>query len=163
MLSRDFLLTQRVGWVRLTSDGARVVSVAFIEPPAAPTSASCSVLDLAESALRGEIPVADVPMALPEPDTFAGRVVRELLKVPAGKVVTYLALARRADSPRAARAAGQVLARNPILVLVPCHRAVPTGGGLGGFSGGLERKRALLRSEGALPEPEPELFSAEPG
>jgi methylated-DNA-[protein]-cysteine S-methyltransferase len=66
-----------------------------------------------------------------------------------GKVVTYGDLARRAGNPRAYRAAATACARNPIPILVPCHRVLPGGGGLGAYGGGPERKRALLTLEGA--------------
>jgi len=67
-----------------------------------------------------------------------------------GQVVTYGALAERAGNPRAHRAAATACARNPIPIVVPCHRVLHSGGGLGGYTGGLERKRYLLGLEGAL-------------
>jgi methylated-DNA-[protein]-cysteine S-methyltransferase len=70
--------------------------------------------------------------------------------VPRGEVVTYGGLARRTGHPKAARAVGTACARNPIPIFVPCHRVVPGSGGLGGYGGGPERKRALLELEGAL-------------
>jgi methylated-DNA-[protein]-cysteine S-methyltransferase len=81
------------------------------------------------------------------------RVVLETLhdSVARGEVVTYGALARRAGNERAFRAAATACARNPVPILVPCHRVVPAGGGIGGYGGGPERKRALLELEGALP------------
>src|SRR4051794_34099418 len=70
--------------------------------------------------------------------------------VPRGEVVTYGALAARAGSARAARAVGTACARNPVPLVVPCHRVVPGGGGLGAYGGGPERKRRLLELEGAI-------------
>jgi methylated-DNA-[protein]-cysteine S-methyltransferase len=70
-------------------------------------------------------------------------------EVGAGQVVTYGDLARRAGNPRAHRAAATACARNPIPILVPCHRVLPGGGGLGAYGGGPERKRVLLTLEGA--------------
>jgi methylated-DNA-[protein]-cysteine S-methyltransferase len=70
--------------------------------------------------------------------------------VPRGEVVTYGALAQRAGNPRAYRAAATACARNPIPVLVPCHRVLPGSGGIGNYGGGPARKRALLELEGAL-------------
>jgi methylated-DNA-[protein]-cysteine S-methyltransferase len=67
-----------------------------------------------------------------------------------GEVVTYGALARRAGNPRAHRAAATACARNPIPIVVPCHRVVPAGGGIGAYGGGVARKRALLELEGSL-------------
>jgi methylated-DNA-[protein]-cysteine S-methyltransferase len=71
--------------------------------------------------------------------------------VPRGEVVTYGALASRAGNPRAYRAAATACARNPIPILVPCHRVLPGSGGIGAYGGGPERKRALLELEGSLP------------
>lgn len=80
------------------------------------------------------------------------RAVLETLQrdVGPGEVVTYGALAARSGRPRAARAVGTACARNPVPIVVPCHRVLPGGGGLGGYGGGPERKRALLELEGSL-------------
>jgi methylated-DNA-[protein]-cysteine S-methyltransferase len=79
------------------------------------------------------------------------RIVLDTLhdEVGRGQVVTYGALAQRAGNPRAYRAAATACARNPVPILVPCHRVLPAGGGLGAYGGGPERKRALLALEGA--------------
>ncbi|HEX6140656.1 MAG TPA: methylated-DNA--[protein]-cysteine S-methyltransferase [Candidatus Limnocylindria bacterium] len=81
---------------------------------------------------------------------FAVGVLRATARVPFGSVTTYRDVAAAAGSPRAARAAGNALGSNPIPIVVPCHRVVHAGGGLGGYTGGLERKRRLLALEGAL-------------
>lgn len=67
-----------------------------------------------------------------------------------GEVVTYKELADRAGHPKAVRAAGSACATNPVPIVVPCHRVIRTGGGLGGYGGGLDAKRLLLTLEGAL-------------
>lgn len=81
---------------------------------------------------------------------FSVRVLEELARVPYGEVTTYGALAARADRPRAARAVGTVMNRNPIPIVLPCHRVVGANGSLTGYAGGLDRKELLLRLEGAL-------------
>jgi methylated-DNA-[protein]-cysteine S-methyltransferase len=81
---------------------------------------------------------------------FSKRVLEELAKVPYGEMTTYGALAARAERPRAARAVGTVMNRNPIPIVLPCHRVVGSSGKLVGYAGGLERKEALLKLEGAL-------------
>lgn len=78
---------------------------------------------------------------------FARGVLRATARVPFGQVTTYGAVAAEAGSPRAARAAGNALGSNPIPIVVPCHRVLHSDGGLGGYSGGLERKRYLLTLE----------------
>ena len=70
--------------------------------------------------------------------------------VPSGSVVTYGKLAARAGNARAIRAAATACARNPIPIVVPCHRVLPSSGGIGNYGGGPARKRALLELEGAL-------------
>jgi methylated-DNA-[protein]-cysteine S-methyltransferase len=82
---------------------------------------------------------------------FAGDVLRATARVPFGAVSTYRDVAAAAGSPRAYRAAGNALGSNPIPIVVPCHRVLHASGGLGGYTGGLDRKRHLLRLEGALP------------
>ena len=81
---------------------------------------------------------------------FAQGVLRATAKVPFGQVTSYGRMADAAGSPRASRAAGNALGSNPIPIVVPCHRVLHAGGGLGGYAGGLERKRYLLTLEGVL-------------
>jgi len=81
---------------------------------------------------------------------FAERVLRATARIPFGRVMTYKEIAGRAGNDRAYRAAGNALGSNPIPIVVPCHRVLHTGGGLGGYTGGLERKEFLLTLEGVL-------------
>ncbi len=81
---------------------------------------------------------------------FRRTVLEHLRKVGRGHVVTYGELARRAGSPRAARAVGTACATNPVPLIVPCHRVLPSSGGVGNYGGGPERKVFLLELEGAL-------------
>lgn len=83
-------------------------------------------------------------------DGFQARVWRALAEIPAGQTISYGEMARRAGEPGAAQAAGVALNRNPIAVVLPCHRVVGADGAMVGFGGGLERKTWLLRHEGAL-------------
>lgn len=83
-------------------------------------------------------------------DGFQARVWRGLADIPAGLTISYGEMARRAGEPGAAQAAGVALNRNPIAVVLPCHRVVGADGAIVGFGGGLERKTWLLRHEGAL-------------
>jgi methylated-DNA-[protein]-cysteine S-methyltransferase len=79
---------------------------------------------------------------------FQQRVLRLEFQIPRGKVSTYGALAGRLGHPRAARAVGTALARNPFPIIIPCHRAIRADRTLGGYGGGLKMKRALLEMEG---------------
>lgn len=78
---------------------------------------------------------------------FFQKVYEELWQVPAGETITYGELAARVGNPRAARAVGQAMARNPVCLLIPCHRVVPQDGGIGSYRWGEERKIALLEME----------------
>ena len=80
---------------------------------------------------------------------FARRVLRATSRIPYGGVLSYAEVAADAGSPRGFRAAGNALGANPIPIVVPCHRVLRSGGALGGYGGGLERKRFLLQLEGA--------------
>ena len=81
---------------------------------------------------------------------FGRRVLGACAAVPYGTVTTYAQLAAEIGSPRAARATGTALGSNPIPIVVPCHRVLRSGGGLGGYAGGLDVKEQLLRLEGVL-------------
>ena len=83
-------------------------------------------------------------------DGFQARVWRALAEIPAGVTISYGEMAKRAGEPGAAQAAGVALNRNPIPVVLACHRVVGADGAMVGFGGGLERKTWLLRHEGAL-------------
>jgi methylated-DNA-[protein]-cysteine S-methyltransferase len=87
------------------------------------------------------------PVDLALVDGFARRVLEWTARIPYGVVATYGELAKRAGSPRGGRAAGNALHRNPVPILIPCHRVVPAGGGLGGYGGCEERKAILLSLE----------------
>jgi methylated-DNA-[protein]-cysteine S-methyltransferase len=82
---------------------------------------------------------------------FGRRVLRATSEIPFGGVLSYAQVAAEAGSPRGSRAAGNALGSNPIPIVIPCHRVLRSGGALGGYGGGLERKRWLLELEGALP------------
>jgi methylated-DNA-[protein]-cysteine S-methyltransferase len=90
----------------------------------------------------------DVDLRVDAP--FAREVLHELAHVPSGHTTTYGALAAKVGAPRAARAVGTVMNRNPIPIVLPCHRVVGANGSLTGYGGGLHVKEHLLRLEGAL-------------
>jgi len=115
--------------------------------PAAEALAERAARELAEYAARRRRTFT-VPVCLDGLSAFRQAVSRAIRQVPYGRTVTYGALARRAGRAGAARAVGQALARNPVPILVPCHRVVAADG-LGGFGGGLALKRRLLAMEGA--------------
>ncbi len=89
----------------------------------------------------------DVPLDL-SGTPFQLKVWKELRRIPSGETISYRELARRVGSPQGFRAVGQANARNPIPIIIPCHRVIAADGGLGGYGSGLDRKRWLLKHEG---------------
>ena len=89
----------------------------------------------------------DLPLD-PKGTPFQKRVLMALVRVPFGETLTYGELAARANSPKASRAVGGVMAKNPLPIVIPCHRVLAAGGRIGGFTGGLDLKRMLLAIEG---------------
>ncbi len=88
----------------------------------------------------------DLPLKLNGTD-FQLRVLDELQKIPYGETTSYGEIARRIGRPKAVRAVGAANGRNPVPIIVPCHRVIGSGGALTGFGGGLDTKQALLRLE----------------
>jgi methylated-DNA-[protein]-cysteine S-methyltransferase len=105
------------------------------------------VVDLLHSYFAGRPTRFTVPLDLDGLAPFTRRVLEECHAIPYGETITYGALAARAGRPGVARGVGQVMARNPIAIIVPCHRVVGAGGQLVGFGGGLDMKRTLLEME----------------
>jgi len=123
------------------------VSPRWVEDPQDRTLAECA-RQLAEyfaGARRGFA----LPMA-PAGTPFQRRVWDEIRRIPYGETISYAELARRAAAPGSARAAGAATGRNPLSIVVPCHRVIASGGSLTGYAGGLARKTRLLEIEGAL-------------
>jgi methylated-DNA-[protein]-cysteine S-methyltransferase len=100
-----------------------------------------------------------VPLDLRHVTPFTARVLRETRKITFGRLSSYGALAARLGSPGASRAVGGALGRNPVPIIVPCHRVLAQGGRIGGFTGGVATKRVLLSVEGhEFPDSGPSLF-----
>ncbi|MDO5719575.1 MAG: methylated-DNA--[protein]-cysteine S-methyltransferase [Actinomycetaceae bacterium] len=90
--------------------------------------------------------VFTIPYELPS-GTFSSRVWRELETIPYGATVSYGDIARAVGNPRAARAVGMAVGRNPLSIVVPCHRVIGSDGSITGYAGGTDRKRYLLQLE----------------
>lgn len=89
----------------------------------------------------------DIPLDLDAVTAFQRQVYDELMKIPHGRLTTYGELAEKVGRPDGARAVGQAVGANPVPIVIPCHRVVAADGRLGGFSGGLPVKVALLALE----------------
>ena len=153
-----------MGWVCVVSRMGRLVASCLPLPTrkaaiaawgaAADFGRRSALLDEASCDLRryfsGEtVSFSEYPLDLSRQAPFHRRALLAARRIPRGEVRTYAWVAARAGSPRAARAVGQAMSRNTIPLIIPCHRVIASDGGLGGFGGGLELKRALLLLEGA--------------
>ncbi len=130
------------------------ISFAGVEEPRLPRDADIGQANFSAARqqlheyFRGERQGFDFPMRL-RGDGFRREVLESLLEVPFGKTISYKELGASIGKPNAARAVGGAVGSNPLAIVVPCHRVLASDGGLGGFGGGLETKRTLLRLEGA--------------
>ncbi len=139
-----------IGPLRLDAEDGRLSRVEFAA--SAETRSSEPVLREAEAQLRayfaGELRRFDLPLA-PRGTSFQLSVWDALLEIPYGSTTSYSELAAAIGRPSACRAVGAANGRNPLAVIVPCHRVIGAAGGLTGYGGGLERKRMLLALEAA--------------
>jgi methylated-DNA-[protein]-cysteine S-methyltransferase len=139
-----------IGTLWLDADGAGLSSIAFDGPVG--SHSDDPLLREAESQLRayfaGALTRFDLPLS-PRGTEFQRRVWDAVAGVPYGTTTTYSAVAAALARPTACRAVGAANGRNPLPIVVPCHRVIGASGALTGYGGGLERKRALLDLEAA--------------
>lgn len=145
-----------IGQLRLVSDGHSITSIEFEGmhgDSGQDTQQSDTALAQCSGQLNeyfaGERKAFDLPLA-PGGTEFQNAVWRALKQIPYGELQSYADIARTLDNPKAVRAVGAANGRNPIPIVVPCHRVIGSDGSLTGFAGGLEAKKALLELEGAL-------------
>ena len=143
-----------VGRLRLRFDEAKLHSVTFVdsteEPPAPDDSyARYPHREAFERYFEGDVEaLKGLPIEM-RGTAFQKTVWQALRDIPPGKTLSYSQLARRIGKSRAMRAVGSANGRNPLCIVVPCHRVISADGSLGGFSAGLDAKRWLLNHEGA--------------
>ena len=159
---RHALLPSPLGEILLTFDDDALRGLYFVGQKAQPPIDAQSVRDDAHPIARhcaaqleryfaGDVVCFDVPLRL-SGTPFQARVWEALRGIPRGRTESYAAIARRVGAPAAVRAVGAAVGRNPVSILVPCHRVVGSDGSLTGYAGGLPRKVHLLRLEGVLHE-----------
>lgn len=151
-------ISSPVGPLRLTGDGSALTGVYLSPHRYGPSefaqAARGSDPVLAEAARQlaayfdGRLQEFVLPLA-PRGTPFQRRVWAALCEIPYGATISYLTLARRVADEKAVRAVGGANGRNPISIIIPCHRVIGADGSLVGYGGGLERKRWLLQLEGA--------------
>jgi methylated-DNA-[protein]-cysteine S-methyltransferase len=132
----------------LEGDDRRVTRIGFgdaVAPPGDATAVAAAAIQL-EQYFAGERTDFDLELD-PIGTPFERRVWDELRAIPYGETTSYAEIARRIGRPSACRAVGRANGRNPIAVVVPCHRVIGSNGSLTGYAGGIEMKRALLDLE----------------
>lgn len=138
-----------VGWLQLTADNDCITHISFVQNPES-NSGYSSVLELCQRQLEayfnGTLTEFSVPLCF-NGTPFQKRVWEALQTIPFGETLSYGELAQRIGNPKACRAVGGANNRNPIAILIPCHRVVGAGGALTGYAGGVERKQLLLEHE----------------
>ena len=154
LIQRTSVIQSPVGPLRLVSNGGALTQLTMLDtndPAASAPIDRCEVLELAASELAayfaGLLKTFTVPLA-PVGTEFQQRVWSCLTQIPYGTTISYQELANRAGNEKAVRAVGAANGRNPIGLIVPCHRVIGADGKLVGYSGGLWRKVDLLRLEG---------------
>lgn len=144
-----------LGKLLLTAKGRALTGLHMLDPGGGPEPGSDweradapfqAVRRQLDAYFEGEHLAFDLPLAA-QGTPFQQRVWSELRKIPYGQTISYAELARRIGRPTAARAVGAANARNPIPIIVPCHRVIAADGSLGGYGGGIHRKKKLLQLE----------------
>jgi len=146
-----------VGEILVTCRGGAVTGIHFMQPGARPRAGSSGegrvlgeAIGQLEEYFAGRRRSFSLPLAL-DGTAFQLAAWEELSRIPWGRTISYGEQARRMGRPGAARAVGGANRRNPVAIVIPCHRVIGADGSLTGFGGGLGRKEALLSLEGALP------------
>ncbi|MCJ7437845.1 MAG: methylated-DNA--[protein]-cysteine S-methyltransferase [Acidimicrobiia bacterium] len=144
------------GIIEIGVDGGSLVSLLFVDesdaPPEDPPDDPSGILERLRAYFAGNLAaVAEIPVRFDRGTVFQREVWTALQDIPVGETISYAELARRVGRPQAFRAVGSANGQNPIGIVVPCHRVIAADGTLGGYAGGLDRKRWLLAHEGAMP------------
>ncbi len=155
-----------IGTLTVTASDTGLCSVLFTDDndpqeetrfaPSANAIVAQTILQLQEYFQSGR-KTFDIPLS-PGGSTFQQQVWQELVKIPFGKTSTYSAIAQQLNNPLSVRAVGTANGRNPIAIIVPCHRVIGADGTLTGYAGGLWRKEYLLRLEGSGKYGQPTLW-----
>ena len=152
------LAATHAGLAGVWFDGQRHLPDQLSAPSSWPADSGHSVLlqtiEQLKSYFRGQRQVFDLKLDLSGGTAFQQAVWRALLTIQTGQTTSYGSISKTINNPAAVRAVGAAVGRNPISIIVPCHRVLGADGSLTGYAGGLERKTALLKLEQALPQQE---------
>jgi len=150
-----------IGSLKITADNQYLLAISFDGQNATPQSAN-PVINQAiaelEAYFAGKLNTFSVPYKLTGTD-FQNRVWTELSKIPFGKTISYSTLASNLGDLKSIRAAGTANGKNKLPIIIPCHRVIGKDGSLVGFSGGIERKKWLLKHEGVIQGEQIEIFA----
>lgn len=154
MESFGSILESPLGEIYIRDNGKTILEICFIESPPQASSLKASLLTLeAKKQLQEYFALQrktfDLPLA-PCGTEFQRLVWQELCAIPYGETRTYGTIAQKIQKPKAARAVGAANHRNPIAILIPCHRVIGANGKLVGYASGIARKAALLELENAM-------------
>ena len=152
----NFCYKSPIGWIDIIAEENRISSACFseVEPSDEPTvppnlpvlTRTIKLLDLYFAG--GPVDFAEISVQLAYGTEFQQHVWKAIQKIPYGEVRSYQWIADQIGRPKSARSIGNAVGENPVSILVPCHRVIRSNGELGGYGGGLERKRQLLTLEG---------------
>lgn len=151
----EAVITSPLGRLLLNTDGKALVKLEFTELPVSDkrkdtgSDVLASTIRQLQEYFSGERTDFELHLS-PEGTRFQKRVWQALRNIPFGQTTTYGQLSEKLGDPKAVRAVGTANGRNPIPIIIPCHRVIGSGQKLTGYSGGIERKRWLLQHEGAL-------------
>jgi methylated-DNA-[protein]-cysteine S-methyltransferase len=150
LMAERAVISSNIGNIELEGDGSSITGLAFTSKPTEAPPAG-SVLEEAARQLdeyfKHQRKEFTVPLVF-HGTSFQERVWKELLNIPYGSAISYGELARRCGDSKAARAIGGAVGKNPIGVIIPCHRIIAGDGTLGGYTGGTDFKKLLLKLEG---------------
>jgi methylated-DNA-[protein]-cysteine S-methyltransferase len=139
-----------IGWIEIQGSKSEIFSLVFVDQPRQ-SYASCSCVDAAIRQISEYFVSTrrdfDLPLAL-HGTSFQHQVWEQVMSIPYGKTRSYQDIAYAIGRPKAIRAVGAANARNPLSIIVPCHRVIGSDGNLTGYGGGIWRKEWLLKHEG---------------
>lgn len=146
----DYLSTP-LGLLKIVASPMAVRSVVFVDEPSvsAPNRVTDAAVDQLSQYFEGSLRQFDLPLE-PQGTAFQQQVWQQLNAIDYGKVCSYRDIATAINNPKSVRAVGAANGKNPISIVVPCHRVIGANGMLTGYAGGLDRKAWLLRHEGVL-------------
>jgi len=140
-----------LGWMEITTTTSTLKQLKFVSKMLPSQNKMSTIAQKTAEALRlyfsNPKSVPSVPL-LPEGTAFQKKIWKLIADIPPGETRTYYQIASEIGNPKAVRAVGTALGQNPILIFIPCHRVIGSGGALTGYAGGIEKKRKLLEHEG---------------